>query len=65
MIQQQTVTSVDDQKVPIVAETLCLHGDGIAAEAFAKAIQKSLQENHITIQSIQCTIHIRCRILIF
>jgi UPF0271 protein len=53
MIQQQTVTSVDDQKVPIVAETLCLHGDGIAAEAFAKAIQMSLQENHITIQSIQ------------
>ncbi len=53
MIQQHTVTSVDDQKIPIIAETLCLHGDGIAAVAFAKSIQQSLQQHHITVQSMQ------------
>ena len=52
MIQQQTVTSVDDKQVPIIAETICLHGDGKHALSFAKAIHQTLQQHHISIQSI-------------
>jgi 5-oxoprolinase (ATP-hydrolysing) subunit A len=52
MIQSQTVTSVDMQIVPIVAETICLHGDGVYAVKFAKAIHQTLEQHYITIQSI-------------
>ena len=38
MVQQQTVTCVDGTVIPIVAETICLHGDGDHAVTFAKQI---------------------------
>jgi len=52
MIMQQTVTSVDNKQVPIIAETVCLHGDGKHAVEFAIAIQHALQQNEIQIQNI-------------
>ncbi len=42
MVQQQTVTTVSGKQIPIVAETICLHGDGKQAVAFAQAIQAAL-----------------------
>lgn len=51
MINQKTVTSVNGTSVPIVAETICLHGDGEHAVAFAKKIFHTLQENKIEIKS--------------
>jgi len=52
MIMQQMVTSVDNKEVAIVAETVCLHGDGAHAVEFVKAIQQALQQNEIQIQNI-------------
>jgi len=52
MIQQQTVTSTDNKQVPIIAETVCLHGDGEHAVEFAKIIQQTLLKHHIQIQTI-------------
>ena len=40
MVSEGTVTSRTGKKVPIVAETVCIHGDGKSAVAIAKAIQK-------------------------
>lgn len=52
MIQQQTVTTADQQKIPINAQTVCLHGDGEQAVAFAQLIYQELENNQIRIQRI-------------
>jgi UPF0271 protein len=36
----------------MVADTVCIHGDGVHAVAFAKAIFQSLKENNIEIKAI-------------
>jgi UPF0271 protein len=51
MIKEGTVTSINGNKVPIVAETICIHGDGEHAVEFAKAINHALKENGIEIKS--------------
>lgn len=51
MIKEGTITSVTGKKVPIVAETICLHGDGEHAVEFAKAIRQALKENNIAIKA--------------
>src|SRR5207248_1275313 len=40
MVQQQTVISTNGNKVPIIADTICIHGDGAHAVEFAKAINE-------------------------
>ena len=52
MLTQKMVTSIDDRQVPINAETICLHGDGVHAVSFAKHIYHTLQQHQIGIQSI-------------
>lgn len=52
MIEQKTVTAINEQTVPIVAETVCLHGDGEHALDFARVIFEKLQQHHIRIQSV-------------
>jgi UPF0271 protein len=52
MIAQKTVTSVSGKEVAIIAETVCIHGDGVHAVGFAKTIYQSLQQKNIGIQSI-------------
>lgn len=51
MIQQQTVTT-PGKLVPILAETVCIHGDGMHAVAFAQQIHHTLQQHHIDIKTI-------------
>lgn len=51
MIRSGTVTSVTGQPVPIVAETVCLHGDGAHAVAFVKQLFLTLQAENIAIKS--------------
>jgi UPF0271 protein len=51
MIGQQTVTSTNGKQVSIKAETVCLHGDGVHAVAFAKNIYHTLQQNQVDIKS--------------
>jgi UPF0271 protein len=47
MIKEGTVTTVSGKIIPIVAETICIHGDGIHAVEFAKAIHEHLKQNPI------------------
>ena len=52
MIKKGTVTATSGKEVPILAETICLHGDGKNAVAFASAINKRLMAENITIKSL-------------
>jgi UPF0271 protein len=52
MIQEQTVFSVNNNRVPIIAETICIHGDGAHAVEFAEHIFHTLKQNGIGIQRI-------------
>jgi UPF0271 protein len=51
MVKEGTVTSVTGKKVPIIAETICIHGDGEHAVEFAKAIHVALKKEGIEIKS--------------
>ena len=51
MVKERTVTSVTGKKVPIVAETICIHGDGEHAVEFAKAVYRALKENNIAVKA--------------
>ena len=42
MIKEGKAKTVSGKEIPIVAETICIHGDGKNAVEFAKAIHKSL-----------------------
>ena len=44
MVQQKTVTAVSGKEVPIVAETVCIHGDGKHAVQFAERLHRSLHK---------------------
>jgi UPF0271 protein len=52
MVKEGTVTSITGKKVPIIAETICIHGDGEHAVEFAKAIHGALKKEGIEIKSI-------------
>lgn len=43
MTKQGTVTSVTGKNIPVVADTVCIHGDGKHAVEFAKAIHAVFQ----------------------
>jgi len=51
MIMQKTVTSVNNKALPIVAETICIHGDGEHAVEFAQLISQNLRQNKIVIKA--------------
>jgi UPF0271 protein len=42
MVKKGTVTSTSGKQVPIVAETICIHGDGSHAVAFAQQLHEQL-----------------------
>jgi len=52
LIQKQNVTSIDGKIIPVKAETICIHGDGLHAAAFAKLIAEQLKANNIRVQTI-------------
>jgi 5-oxoprolinase (ATP-hydrolysing) subunit A len=51
MINTNTVTSVTGTIITIKADTICIHGDGSNAVAFAKTISSALKQNHIDIKA--------------
>jgi 5-oxoprolinase (ATP-hydrolysing) subunit A len=51
MVQQQTITSVNGKIVPVNAETICIHGDGMHAVSFAKLISEAIKTQQIKIQA--------------
>ncbi len=51
MVNEGTVTTISGKKIPIIAETVCIHGDGPHAVEFAKAIYEALKGNNIAIKA--------------
>ncbi|BBO00338.1 LamB/YcsF family protein [Sporolactobacillus terrae] len=51
MLREGTVTTVAGRKTKVRAETICVHGDGAAALAFAATIREALQTRGIKIDS--------------
>ena len=52
MVQKQSVTSISGNIIKINAETICIHGDGKHAVAFAKKIHQTLKEKSIEIKAV-------------
>lgn len=52
MIQQQKVVTTSGKIIPVVADTICLHGDGKHAVEFCKAIVEHLKQNQVDIKPI-------------
>ncbi|MCW3116438.1 MAG: LamB/YcsF family protein [Chitinophagaceae bacterium] len=52
MIKEKTVTSVTGNRVSILAETICIHGDGKNAVELAKTIHQHLKQEVIDIKTI-------------
>lgn len=44
MINEGMVTTLSGKKIPIIAETICIHGDGEHAVEFAKTIHDSIRK---------------------
>lgn len=53
MVREQRVRAIDGTWVPIRAETVCLHGDGPHALAFARRIRQRLQAEGIAVVASQ------------
>jgi UPF0271 protein len=49
MVEGGYVTSLSGKRVPVVAETLCIHGDQPGAAAFAKALREAFAERKISV----------------
>jgi len=49
IINNQKVNTIQGDPITIEADTICIHGDGENAIEFAKAIHKTLKDNHIEI----------------
>jgi UPF0271 protein len=53
IILLETVTSTTGRKIPMKADTVCIHGDGEHAVELAQTINKALHQNNITISAIK------------
>lgn len=52
MITHQAVKALKGEIVPVTAQTVCLHGDGAHAAAFARLVHFTLQQNNIEIEAL-------------
>jgi UPF0271 protein len=52
MIKAKTVTTTTGKTIPIVVDTICIHGDGEHAVQFAKTINEKLKATGIGIKSL-------------
>jgi UPF0271 protein len=50
MVLSGTVRTVSGRQIPIKAETICIHGDGMHALTFAQLIHQSLKKQNISIR---------------
>ena len=51
MVKEEKVTAVNGKDIPIRADSICVHGDGEKAVAFAKGIRKALEREGIRVQA--------------
>jgi UPF0271 protein len=52
MLNEKTVTTISGKKISIIADTICVHGDGKHAVEFTKAIHDNLVKNNIEIKKL-------------
>jgi UPF0271 protein len=52
MVKTGKVTATSGKEISIIAETICLHGDGKNAVAFAKSIYNRLKGENIEIKCV-------------
>lgn len=55
MIQQRSVISTNGNSIPLIADSVCIHGDGQHAVSFVKELQSRLEAEHIRIQPVMQT----------
>jgi UPF0271 protein len=48
-VEEGYVTSLSGKRVPVAADTMCLHGDQPGAASFAKALRKAFSERSISV----------------
>ena len=53
MVSKGKVKAVTGKLVPVKVDTICVHGDGVKALAFARRIRDSLQSRDIGVVSCQ------------
>lgn len=51
MVSQGQVTALSGKTIPVKADTICVHGDGVKALAFARRIREALQARNVTVES--------------
>lgn len=51
MVRKQTILSVSGKEIPVVAQTVCIHGDSPSALSFAQAIVTHLKNNDVIIKA--------------
>lgn len=51
MVTKGTVNSLSGKEIAIVADSVCVHGDGVKAVAFAKKINEAMKQNGIQVMS--------------
>jgi UPF0271 protein len=49
MVEEGYVTSLSGKRVPVAADTMCLHGDQPGAAVFAKALRKAFSDRSISV----------------
>ena len=52
LITRNNVNAVSGKAVPVKADTICLHGDGVHAVEFARMIYERLQKENIKVETI-------------
>ena len=56
MVMEQQVMSAAGTIVPIEADTICLHGDGVHAVTFARELREQLEQHHIIVQAVSANL---------
>lgn len=51
MIQEGVVTAQNDADIPVQADTICIHGDGAKALAFAHKIKTALEAHDVAVRA--------------
>ena len=51
MIQEGVVTAQNGQDIPVKADTICIHGDGVKALAFAHKIKTALEAHDVAVRA--------------
>jgi len=52
LVRDHRVVAIDGSTVPVNAQSVCLHGDGAHALAFARRIRERLQQEGIDVRAM-------------